>query len=245
MLRSIPDSDSGRRRESGAHLPISGYHPDFDVTCERDGLDVVVRVAGDVDLWTSPVLWGAIEQALEASPSGPIVVDLEHLRFIDASGLAVLVRANTAAVRDGGRLLVLRSTPGFARRLLALTALDRLLVLDAGEGRTAASSIDARDDDIVIGRAGRAVRVTCTARNGAVQRARLREIVTDLIDGQGNLTIEIDLPAVTMVDLRLLEVLVESEARVAARGGQLSVRTGSGSWEHASAAAPRRDPDEP
>src|SRR4051794_18092074 len=91
MLRSIPDDDWEHRRESDATVPIVGYFPDFGVTCRPEGEDLVVRVSGDVDLCTAPMLWEAIEQALR-SPSAGVIIDLEQLRFIDASGLAMLVR---------------------------------------------------------------------------------------------------------------------------------------------------------
>jgi hypothetical protein len=50
------------------------------------------------------------------------------------------------------------------------------------------------------------------------------------VDGQGNLSIAIELADMSTVDLDLLDVLVDAERRIAARGGVLSVSTKVGAW---------------
>ena len=55
---------------------------------------------------------------------GAVVIDLSGLRFIDSSGLRVLVRAERE-LRDSGGQLVLVRGPRAVRRVFALTSLDR------------------------------------------------------------------------------------------------------------------------
>ena len=84
-----------------------------------------------------------------------------------------------------------------------------------------------------VARDGGVVRVTWRGEmTGGDQRA-FRAIVTDLVDGQGNLNVAIELADMVTVDVRLLDMLVEIEQRVAARGGQLSVSTRTASWRPA------------
>jgi anti-sigma B factor antagonist len=70
------------------------------VDCTR----IVVKVSGDVDLCTAPVLAEALTLAVldTKSRSGisEIVVDLRRVAFLGAAGLSVLVDASDRCVRD-------------------------------------------------------------------------------------------------------------------------------------------------
>jgi len=90
----------------------------FQLAVERSDQRTVVTVRGELDLAVAPDL----ERVLaDQSPDGVLVVDLRELSFIDASGLGLLLRANTRARRNGTPLHLI---PG-ARvwRLLELCAL--------------------------------------------------------------------------------------------------------------------------
>jgi anti-sigma B factor antagonist len=98
----------------------------------RDADAVVVDVAGELDLASSPML----EQELESSAvtSAPLViVDLRRLEFMDSTGLSVLVRAHQRAVENGRRFAVVRG-PQQVQRLLTLTGVaERLTLADSPE----------------------------------------------------------------------------------------------------------------
>ena len=88
---------SGHRKERS---------PIFDIDiAERDDA-IVVLVRGEVDLATAPRLDAALTRAEESSAS-MIIVDLERVTFMDATGLGVLVRH--ASIDSSARL---RLTPG-------------------------------------------------------------------------------------------------------------------------------------
>jgi anti-anti-sigma factor len=93
---------------------------------EDDG-KVVVSVAGDVDLVTSQELRQVLEDAVLIDPH--VEVDLTGLTFIDSSGLSALVEGHRAA-RAAGGVIVLRNPTPMLRRLLDITRLDLLLVVD-------------------------------------------------------------------------------------------------------------------
>ena len=94
------------------------------------GDKAVVSVTGDVDLTSSGRLREALREALHES--GNVVVDFAGLTFIDSSGLSALVDAHSRA-RDGGGTLTLRHPTATLRRLLDITRLDTLLMIDPPE----------------------------------------------------------------------------------------------------------------
>lgn len=96
---------------------------------------VVVHVAGEVDIVTAPVLQRHLDVALSAGRP-LVVIDLAETTFLDARGVAVLVRARQRVVAAGGRLVV-RRPPALVRRVLKLAdQLDRLDVDDDDRPRS-------------------------------------------------------------------------------------------------------------
>lgn len=93
---------------------------------EADGR-VVIFAAGDIDLATAGMLREALERALANSDS--VVVDVGDVGFIDSSGLNALVWGHQLAQTSGGSLQLRRPSPMLCR-LLEITALDSLLVID-------------------------------------------------------------------------------------------------------------------
>jgi anti-anti-sigma factor len=103
----------------------------FEVRAEpvRDGT-LVVRVAGEVDLTVS----GQLEHALLAAPdtvnARRVVVDLEHLRFLDSSGVHALVKGYLAT-RDAGLPYLVRNASGMVARVLQITGVAEAFGLPA------------------------------------------------------------------------------------------------------------------
>src|SRR5687768_8849539 len=86
------------------------------------------------------------------------------------------------------------------------------------------------DRGLRVARDGGVVRVTWRGDMTAREMGTFGRIVTDLVDGQGNLNIAIELMDMTTVDIDLLDVLVDAEQRLSARGATLSVSTRVGVW---------------
>ncbi|MQA15163.1 MAG: STAS domain-containing protein [Pseudonocardiaceae bacterium] len=60
----------------------------------------VLRVGGEVDLLTIPVLRAAVDYHLDRQPAH-LVVDLARLRFCSARGMSLLVHAGVTAAQGG------------------------------------------------------------------------------------------------------------------------------------------------
>ena len=94
------------------------------LTRSTDGC-VVVTVAGDVDISTSPDLRAALSGAI-ADGIRAIVVDLSAVSFVDSTALGVLVGAYTALRNTGGRLALVNDHEAVLK-VLRITALDDVL----------------------------------------------------------------------------------------------------------------------
>ena len=71
------------------------------VSTERDAGVLTVAVSGDVDIATGPVVSDAISEALAAEDAESVRVDLSGVRFLDSSGIALLLRARRDADERG------------------------------------------------------------------------------------------------------------------------------------------------
>jgi anti-anti-sigma factor len=91
---------------------------------------VEVVLTGELDIATYDDARQQLEDAERAQPE-LLVVDLAGLRFVDSTGVRLILSADERA-RAAGRRLALRLGDGLARRVFAaLGLLDRFEVLDA------------------------------------------------------------------------------------------------------------------
>jgi anti-sigma B factor antagonist len=102
---------------------------DVPLACSwyTNGLDAGwVRVAGELDIATSPQLRQTLREAQR--PLWLVVLDLREVTFMDSSGVHIIADAAIDAKRTGGRLLVVRG-PAQVDRLLTLTGADRQVLI--------------------------------------------------------------------------------------------------------------------
>jgi anti-anti-sigma factor len=95
----------------------------IDAAREKDTW--TIRLSGELDLGNSEQLDAALLEA-EASDATRILLDVDELRFIDSTGLRVILRATRRAERTGDRLRVTRGK-GYVADTFRLTALDRTI----------------------------------------------------------------------------------------------------------------------
>jgi anti-sigma B factor antagonist len=88
-----------------------------------------VAVRGELELATAPELTAALDHGIRHT-TGPFVIDLSQVGFLDSTGIACLMRARALLGRDD-RELALICPPGSARRALELTGVDELVALYA------------------------------------------------------------------------------------------------------------------
>lgn len=94
---------------------------ELSIDVQREGDDALVRVAGELDISTSPDLQDALAE-LTGSPRR-VVVDLSDLEFCDSTGLAALLGAHKALDEVGGTL-ELRHPSKMVVGLVQITGLD-------------------------------------------------------------------------------------------------------------------------
>ena len=94
------------------------------IEVEKSPNGVVIRVDGEVDLYSSPELRKKLLRAVPSS-GGDVVVDLSGVSYIDSSGVATLVEGlRSARQHDVGFVL---SAPSEAvTQVLELARLDRV-----------------------------------------------------------------------------------------------------------------------
>jgi anti-sigma B factor antagonist len=85
----------------------------------------LVSLHGELDGATAKELEAEFVR-IEATGVSRIVLDLSKLEFIDSTGLAVILRADTRAKNDGHVLRVLRPN-GQVRRVFEISGLDEVL----------------------------------------------------------------------------------------------------------------------
>ena len=116
--------DSSRDPASFAALLRTGFHSRSDQTDEA----VVVRLHGELDMETAPLLGEQLTKVLECTPAA-VVLDVSDLTFVDSTGIRVLV----AAFRRGqmqGSPFRLRSPTRSVAKALRLTGTDQMVVIE-------------------------------------------------------------------------------------------------------------------
>jgi anti-anti-sigma factor len=92
-----------------------------------EGLAVVLRTSGEIDMSTAPVLADEFETALtSATAPAPVVADLSDVTFLSSAGLAVLLDARKRC-SAGGTPLRLVATGRPVLRSLEVAGLLELL----------------------------------------------------------------------------------------------------------------------
>jgi anti-sigma B factor antagonist len=99
--------------------------PYLVASAEHDGQRSVLRLEGELDVTSKDFLWLAVSDALERHPA-VLVVDLTALRFMDCSGLSVLVETHQHLAGSNRQLLITGAQP-IVRRLLRVTGRDAYL----------------------------------------------------------------------------------------------------------------------
>lgn len=96
----------------------------FDVTIETTPSATTLRLSGELDTATSPELRDHVVRLISEGQSH-LVFDCTNLRFIDSTGLGVLIGARARAMAANGSVALLGVSTAL-RRLLVVTGVDGL-----------------------------------------------------------------------------------------------------------------------
>jgi anti-anti-sigma factor len=105
-------------------LALDGAH--FALRSERHEDGERILVHGEMDLSTSAVVDREVRRA-EASDAASIVLDLDQLEFMDASGVQMLLDASARSRTDGDRLRITRGSAPQVQRVFELTGVGDML----------------------------------------------------------------------------------------------------------------------
>jgi anti-sigma B factor antagonist len=108
-------------------MTTSSREGPLEVRVDEDGDSLTVRVVGELDLATAPIVEDSLRSARERNPSS-IVLDLDSVGFIDSTGLRMLLVAARRSREDGDRLRI-RCRAGPVRRMIELTGMQHALPL--------------------------------------------------------------------------------------------------------------------
>jgi anti-sigma B factor antagonist len=86
---------------------------------------VVVRLDGELDMASAPMLQSALERA-EEHESSALVIDLGHLRFMDSTGLRIIL-LECERCRSSGRRFALTPGSSQVQRLFAVSGVGEQL----------------------------------------------------------------------------------------------------------------------
>jgi anti-sigma B factor antagonist len=100
---------------------------EFAVTQERRGAMPLLRVHGEVDIYTAPRLKEAVVAALDSGATS-VAFDLSDVGFLDSTGLQVLMSAKKRTAERGGDVYLL-GVGGQIQRVFNLLSLDRIFTI--------------------------------------------------------------------------------------------------------------------
>ncbi|MFN2496128.1 MAG: STAS domain-containing protein [Pseudonocardiaceae bacterium] len=136
MTRTSPGHDANARsgtrlaEEAAQWEPAAGDLLRMDVRADPEG-PITLRVIGEVDLATAPLLRSRAMEHLGQAP-GRLVLDLRGVEFLGSSGLAVLIEIRSEALRRGIGLQLVTASRAVLRPLIA-TGLIELFDVEAGD----------------------------------------------------------------------------------------------------------------
>ena len=102
---------------------------------QQDRSTVRVRLDGELDITSSPLLQTVVEQVLQARREPPctrLVVDMSGVGFADASGISPLLLARAMLSRRGGHIELRHCRRAVLRLLRLLDLADLADLEDAG-----------------------------------------------------------------------------------------------------------------
>ncbi len=105
-------------------IDLAPEYLDFSLSVVATDGAAIVSVAGDLDCFTSPQLRTALLD-LEAEGTRHVTLDIGKMKFVDSTGLSVLV-GGLKRLRESGGSLVVRSPSASALRLFDITGLARI-----------------------------------------------------------------------------------------------------------------------
>ncbi len=97
---------------------------DINIETEELGACSVINVHGDIDVYSSPKVKETINALIEKE-AYKIIINLEDIRYIDSTGLGVLIGALKRVKEHGGNITVVCSNPQI-KKVFTITGLVKI-----------------------------------------------------------------------------------------------------------------------
>lgn len=102
------------------------------IDLERKGTVLLVRLVGELDHHAAEQLRTKVEKEFENGELKHIVLNLEHLSFMDSSGLGVILGRYKQVKNVGGEMVVCAISPA-VKRLFDMSGLFKIVRLEESE----------------------------------------------------------------------------------------------------------------
>ena len=109
----------------------------FEVSVEPSDAEILVRVAGEIDIATVDQLRGVLLRYSDRD----VVIDMARVTFMDTAALRLLIEQHRRGEQDGWRL-VIADPHDRARELLEIAGLTSQLAMREGDGDDSAEQSD-------------------------------------------------------------------------------------------------------
>jgi anti-anti-sigma factor len=106
---------------------------EFKISHRSAGGDVTLKISGELDLGTGPVLAESVDRLPDEVTT--LTLDLSDLIFMDSTGLRLLIEFDQRAKREGWKLALIRPQHATAAAVLAATGADAALPFEDGPER--------------------------------------------------------------------------------------------------------------
>jgi anti-sigma B factor antagonist len=107
-----------------------GIEDQLQVEVMRGQDRIVLRLTGELDLATVPLLQRALE-AVELEPAAMVVLDLRELQFMDSTGLRTILDAHSRSRQPGYDFAVTRGSDQVERLLSITRVSEHLRIMNA------------------------------------------------------------------------------------------------------------------
>jgi anti-anti-sigma factor len=113
-------SQTALRRNTVRYDSVVGAQEHLRVDARRSGDRVVLHLTGELDLASSAILERALQDA-EVAAAALLVLDLDELKFVDSTGLRVILLAHEGSRGRGQEFAITPGSPQ-VQRLLSITS---------------------------------------------------------------------------------------------------------------------------
>jgi anti-anti-sigma factor len=125
----LPSRDTDRRGSAAdrrARRIAAEVGRAFEIQVRREPNSTILELTGEFDASCVLRYERQFRETVEDPPKR-VVIDMRQVTFIDSTGIALLLRSETASRQDGFKLQILRSPAAAVQSALEASGLERLL----------------------------------------------------------------------------------------------------------------------